>query len=192
MSNTPPVNNHHEDDNNTAFLSRTARKKSMEKYRIISQQLLGLNKTKLSQIPLTDEIIAAIAVARKIKSDNALNRQMAFISKQIKNSDYESIQAAFDHLKQQDSRHKQASKMAEQWYDRLLMETSQALSEFIEQYPACDKQNLNQLVRNALKEKKRRDDAEHHDTNAKYKGALLKLLRHVIASERPSGDDTFS
>jgi len=177
---------HHDTESEDDYiLSRTEQKKTMQVYADLGKALLALSNKQLSTIPLSNEVLDALNVAKKISVGNALKRQLSFIAKQIRKSDYESIQAALDELEQKDNLYDKVSKKAEQWRDRLLSEETSALSEFISQYETSDRQKLAQITRNAIKEKKQLEKAvkEGGNTDApkKYKKQLFTLLRTHIA-----------
>jgi ribosome-associated protein len=167
------------------ILSRTEQKKSMKVYADIGKSLLALSNKQLNTIPLSNEVLDALNVAKKISVGNALKRQLSFIAKQIRKSDYGSIQTALDELEQRDNLYDKVSKKTEQWRDRLLNEEANALSDFISQYDTSDRQKLAQMTRNAIKEKKQLEKTlkEGGNTHAinKYKKQLFILLRSHIA-----------
>lgn len=168
-----------EDEN---FVSRTAKKKSMQIYIKIGAELLALGQSQLKTMPLQKELADALAVAKKIKVGNALNRQMSFIGKLIRNNNFEEIQEALEKLKQQDTKHERITQNTEKWRTRLI-EDSSSVPEFINSYPNCDRQKLNQLVRNAVKEAKENianQDNPSIQAASKYKKLLFKLVRETI------------
>jgi ribosome-associated protein len=176
------MNHDNEYDEDDGLISRTAQKKSMQIYIKMGEELLSLGKTQLKTIPLQKELEEALTVAKKIKVGNALKRQMSFIGKLIRNNNFEELQAALDHLKQQDTLHERVTKNAEKWRDRLI-EDSSALQEFISKHPNCDRQKLNQLVRNTIKEAKTNSEKKENNpdqVSSKHKKILFKLLRDTI------------
>jgi ribosome-associated protein len=170
------------DDEDDFIISRTAQKKSMQIYIAIGEELLTLSPSQLSTIPLVKELDDALLVAKKIKVGNALKRQMSFIGKLIRNNNHEDIQTALDRLKQKNATYEHVTKSAEKWRDKILTEPS-ALSDFIATYSQCDRQKLNQLARNAIKEVKAQESAEQNGTEktpSKHKKSLFKLIRVVM------------
>jgi ribosome-associated protein len=170
------------DDEDDFIISRTAQKKSMQIYIAIGEELLQLSPSQLNTIPLVKELDDALSVAKKIKVGNALKRQMSFIGKLIRNNNHEDIQAALDRLKQKNASYEHVTKSAEKWRDKLLTDAN-ALSEFIHNHPLCDRQKLNQLTRNAVKEAAEKAKAEENGaekTPSKYKKSLFKLIRAAM------------
>lgn len=171
------------------YTSRTEQKKSMQIYTAMAEELLKLSHSQLSQVPIFKELDDALTAAKKIKVGNSLKRQMSYIGKLIRNNNYEEIQAALEQLKQKDNLHEHFVQLTEKWRDRLIDEEPKALADFINNYPKCDRQKLNQLVRHAVKEESAKKSAkESGNTNAattasKYKKSLFKLLRETIAEQ---------
>jgi ribosome-associated protein len=180
---------HHDTESEEEYiLSRTEKKKSMQVFVELGNALLALSKKQLNAIPLSNEVLDALHVAKKISVGNALKRQLSFIAKQIRKSDYELIQAALEELQQKDNLYDKVSKKAEQWRDRLLADESNALSDFITQYNNSDRQKLAQVTRNAIKEKKQQEKILEDGSNAnvpnKYKKQLFTLLRtHIVEQQ---------
>ncbi len=170
-------------DEDDIYLSRTEQKRSTQMFVQTGEQLLSLNSSQLSQIPINTELQDALLVAKKIKVGNALKRQMSFIGKLIRKSNHEEIQIALDTLKNKDTFHEKITQKAETWRDRLLSENKQDLSEFINLYSGCDKQKLNQILRHAIKEKKENEvliEKKEKPKEAKYKRNLFLLIRNSI------------
>jgi ribosome-associated protein len=178
------MNNHIEHDDDDYITSRTEKKKSMQAYVKIGNQLLELSNKQLATIPLSNEISEAVNVAKKISVGNALKRQLSFLSKLIRKGEYEEIQVALEHLQQKDSLHDKISKKAEQWRDRILAEEPNTLSDFMTQYNTNERQKLGQVARHAIKENKlqqaEKESTGNITTASKYKKQLFTLLRSDI------------
>lgn len=175
------MNKQDEYDDEEFIISRTKKKESMQIYKLMGEELISLSKNHLSIIPLNTEILEALKVAKKIKVGNALNRQMSFIGKLIRNNNFEEIQAALEKLNNQDSVRDQNARQAEKWRDKILEGEANTVGDFIEKYPKANRQKLNQLARHAVKEKAQNDAIENNKNIAnKYKKSLFTLLRETI------------
>jgi len=168
-----------EDEN---YISRTAQKKATQAFVKVGEELLALSPSQLDTIPTDKVLDEALAVAKKIKVGNALKRQMSFIGKLIRKNKPEEIQTALLQLQQKDTQHEKVSRSAEKWRDRLIGEESSSLADFINAYPDCDKQRLNQLTRNAIKEHKNNQQLMDKDQaiNNKHSRILFVFLRECI------------
>src|SRR3546814_9755190 len=83
---------------------------------------------------------------------------MAFRAKQMRREDDEALDAIRDALDAGGESARQETALlhrAERWRERLLEEGDAALAELIEAHPSADRQQLRQLVRNTLDERKR-------------------------------------
>ncbi|ODS23888.1 hypothetical protein AB835_06565 [Candidatus Endobugula sertula] len=168
-------------DDDECLISRTEQKKAARKLVLLAEQLVALSDTMLLNIPLSDELRNAIGTAKKIKVGNPLKRQMHFIAKLIRKTGPEPIHTALDNLQQQDCVHEKNTKITTQWRDRLIDGNNTVISEFIEKFPNCNKQKLNQLVRAAIKEHRLLNQSLTPQQNTKQKRTLFNFLREVIS-----------
>ena len=81
-----------------------------------------------------------------------------------------------------DSAHRAAAALhhVERWRERLLEEGDEALAEFIAAHPHADRQQLRQLVRNALAERKAGKPPHAYRE-------LFRVMREVASA--PTGED---
>lgn len=186
MNNTPK-NDTTEYDDEEYIASRTEQKKSMQQYVDIGKQLLNLSNKQLNTIPLNNEVLDALETAKKISVGNALKRQLSFLAKLIRKSDYESIQVALEKIQLKDKQYDLVSQKTEQWRDRLLGGETGVLGQFIEKYNCDERQKLGQITRHAIKEAKKQQQEKDVDgkvkTPSKYKKQLFSLLRTHIANQ---------
>jgi len=132
--------------------SKSQLKRDMTALQDIGEQLLKLSRKQLTAIPVPEELIAAIELAKSLHQREALRRQRQYIGRLMRDIDVIPITS---YLNERHSQHKKpvdAFHHIEHWRDRLLTEGATALTEFINTYPSTDTQQLNQLIRNALRE----------------------------------------
>ena len=146
----PPEDAWDEDDD---YKSKTQIKKEMSALQALGVAITQLTREQQARISLHDELRKAIEQAPKIKGRGAIRRHHQFIGKLMRKDDGERIQQEYDDIIAESHRATQQHHLFERWRDRLLAEEENALEQFIEQYPHCDRQQLRQLVRSALKEK---------------------------------------
>jgi ribosome-associated protein len=140
------------DDTEAIEPSKTQRKKDMHALQAIGEQLVELDPKKLVEFDLPEILIDAINHARPIQAHGARRRQLQYIGRLMREVDALPIQQKLDSW-QQTSKHQTARlHQLERWRDRLLND-SQALTKFAQQYPHADLQRLRLLIRNAQKEK---------------------------------------
>ena len=137
----------------------------------------------LAKLPVPEHLLPHIAEARRITSHIAKKRQLAFLAKHMRREDDAVLDAIRDALDAGGEAAKQETALlhrAERWRERLLDEGDGALAELLAEYPHADRQQLRQLVRNALEERKRNKPPRTFRE-------LFKLLRETIAQEPGSG-----
>ncbi len=124
----------------------------------LCEQLVALTPTQLGKLPVPEVLLPHIREAKRITSHIAHKRQLAFLAKQMRREDDETLDAIRDALDEKGEASRRdiaAMHRVEAWRDRLLDEGDTALAEMLDSYPTADRQLLRQLVRNTLEERKR-------------------------------------
>lgn len=124
----------------------------------LGERLAGLTDTQLAKLPVPDDLLPHVIEARRITSHIARKRQLAFLAKQMRREDDETLDAIRDALDEKGEAARQetaALHRAEAWRDRLMEDGDAALSELVEAHPGADRQQLRQLVRSALDERRK-------------------------------------
>lgn len=148
------------DEDSGEFLgpSRSQQRREALDVLALAQRLVALPPAQLAKLPVPDDLHPHIADTRRITSHIAHKRQLAFLAKQMRREDDETLDAIRDALDAGGEAARQETALlhrAEHWRERLLDEGDAALAELIEAHPAADRQQLRQLVRNTLDERKR-------------------------------------
>jgi ribosome-associated protein len=138
-------------------------------------QLAGLSRRQLTAVPLSEGTREAL-LASKEMTRTALQRQYRYISSLLVEEDVETIRAALANQLRPHADEVAALHQAERWRDRLLSADEGVLTEFVEQYPECDRTHLRQLVRNAKKER-------DLDKPPKSGRQLLRYVRELSAGQ---------
>jgi ribosome-associated protein len=149
------MNNDRSDDfsNTDEKPSKSARKREMSALQDLGEAIVKLSDGELALIPLQGELAAAVAIARRINSNEGLRRQLQFIGKLMRQGDIGAIEAAYRELQNGRQLHNQQFHKLEQLRDRLLADGLGAMNEVLEQYPQADRQHLRQLINAAIKER---------------------------------------
>lgn len=134
--------------------SKSQLKRESEALQKLGEELLSLRNTDLENMDLPDELSDAVRTARKIQSRGGLKRQRQFIGKIMRQIDSESIEKQLAIIKHKHDTNTVAFRKIEQWRDRLLNNEKSALTEIINLHPDIDRQHINQLVHQALREQK--------------------------------------
>ena len=132
--------------------SKTKIKKQMIELQDIGEQLVALNKDQLKEIDLPESLRDAILEAKRITKFGAIKRQMQYIGRLMRDVDPAPIIAKLEVWSGKSSQHIAYMHRVERWRERLL-ESDNALTEFLAEHPEADAQRLRTLIRNALKEK---------------------------------------
>ena len=134
--------------------SKTDAKRESEELQELGEALLTLRGDLFKPLPLPDKLADALADAKRITNFEGKRRQMQFIGKLMRHLDEDTLQAVRHALELQRLGHSHDTDQlhqAEQWRDRLI-ESDDAVQEWIRQYPETDIQQLRALVRQARKD----------------------------------------
>lgn len=132
--------------------SKSQIKREMERLQALGTRLLELKPDQLAKVHLSDDMLAAIAEMGRIKSREARRRHLQYMGKLMRNEDEESISTALERLDAGSAEQKRLLHELERWRDRLIEEGDAALGECLTVYPAADRQQLRQFIRNARRE----------------------------------------
>ena len=144
------------EDEQDQVKSKTKVKQEMHAWQDLGTAITLLNPSQQAKIPMSDELRETIEEAPRVTQRSARKRHLQFIGKLIRNSDFEAIATAYEAIQEDTHRTTRQLHVIERWRDRLLSsdntENTKVLSEFINEYPLCNKQLFRQLIRSALKE----------------------------------------
>ena len=141
----------------------------------LAHVLVGKTVTELEKLPMDDALRAHVRDAARITSPIARKRAVAFLAKQMRKEEDETLDAIRDALDaNSEGSRRQVALMhrAEDWRVRLIDGGDDALAAFIDEHPGADRQRLRQLVRNAQEDAKRN----------KPPRAFRELYREVLAA----------
>lgn len=165
----------HEDtiyDDDELPKSKTQVKKDMRALQALGKKISELTATQQAQIPMDDALRKAVEDAPNITQNSARKRHFQFIGKLMRGADGDAITEAYTLVTENQHKTVRLHHQMEQWRDRLLIEDA-ALSEFIAQFPDCDRQQLRQLIRASQKEAQ----ANKPPTSTRK---LFKLIRDCL------------
>lgn len=170
-----------------AEFSKTDRKRQSEELQTLGEELLTLRANLLEGLQLPQTLLDALAEAARIRDFEGRRRQMQYVGKLMRRLDDDEVAAIRAALQVQKSGH--AADVAqlhqtEQWRDRLLDEATheQALTEWMQQHPQTDAQQLRALIRQARKERQALPPAEPGQGQRQGKAyrSLFQLLQAVL------------
>ena len=132
--------------------SKTRRKQEVHALQDLGEELVALPQDKLAAVEMPETLRDAVMEARGITSHEAKRRQLQYIGKLMRKVDAEPIRAALDQWRLQSAQGVAAHKRVEAWRERLLADAD-GVGAFVAEHPAADAQQLQSLVRSALKER---------------------------------------
>ena len=161
-------------------VSRSQKKREADAVRDLGARLAELRGSELANIPLPDDILAAINELNRIKAHGARKRQLGFLAKKMRHIDTAPIDAALEALRQSARANTKSLHLIENWRDRMLGDIAgesekQALTVFLDQYLDADRQQFRHLQRQALAERK-------IDKPPAAARQLFKAIRDVVLS----------
>lgn len=164
--------------------SKSQAKRDAHDIRDLGAALAGLSPAERRRIPLDEDVNAAIDELNRIRpgANGARKRQLGFLAKRLRQVDVEPIQQAVEAIRQTARAAAADLHLVEAWRDRLLGEgpaesPNEALTAFLNEHSAIDRQELRQLQQRALAERKQ----------AKPPAAarkLFRLVRDALAAAR--------
>ena len=138
--------------------SKTDMKKQSDHLQSLGESLLTLNNALMKRLiesqGLSDQLIDALADAKRITNFEGLRRQMQFIGKLMRKLDADTvtaIEAALEEQRKPSAEATLALHRAEQWRDQLVADDD-ALTRWLEIDPQADTQHLRALIRQARKD----------------------------------------
>ncbi len=139
----------------------------------LGKRLVELEHATLHTLELPEKLLLAIDDARDIHSHTARKRQLKLIGKFLRSVDTTGL---LQLIEKRDLQHRKSVSEfhhIEKWRDRLIHEGAPAMSELLDRYPDVERQKLNQLVRNAVREMQ-------SGRSSKSARQLFKFLREQI------------
>lgn len=154
-------------------VSKSQKKREADFLQKMGVKFIDLSVAKLDSLPLTDTLRKAIMDAKSIKSHGARRRQAQLIGKLMRAADYEDIIATYEQMLDEESSLTAGFHEVELWRDKLMSNSKESLTEFIDCYLPEDVQHLRHLIKKAV-------DDQIKEKNTGAAKALFRYLRSVI------------
>ncbi len=139
--------------------SRSANRREALDTLALGEALVALSQAQLARLPIPEELLPHIRDTQRIPSHGARKRQLAFLAKQMRRQDEETLDAIRDGMsKDGDAGRRETALLhrVELLRDELLGQAGDAaMTTLLAVHPHADRQHLRQLVRNTLEERKR-------------------------------------
>ncbi len=182
--------------------TKTDLKRESDALQDLGKELMTLRSDLFKRLQLSDQLIDALAEAKRITNFEGKRRQMQYVGKLMRKLTEEqvnAVKAALDEQRNGSASEKMSLQVAEQWRDRLIVEEA-ALSIWLEHFPGSDVQQLRSLIRQSRKdiEKAREQaaaaaaaagpDAEPKEVSkGRAYRDLFQLVREQLASAGKAG-----
>lgn len=157
--------------------SKSEIKRQIKQVRDLVLGLYKLTIGQLQKIPLDETVYQAILELQQIKSNVAKKRQTQYVTKLLtKQENLAEVEQAFQALMGDKHQVDAEFHLAEHWRERLITESTEAMTEFMRQYTQVSSQELRHLIQKARKE--RRLEVNHGAARA-----LFRLIKQVVSHE---------
>jgi ribosome-associated protein len=135
-------------------ISKSQAKRDAKALQDLGVNIAQLSASHLDQIPLPEDLLEAIAQFKKNNTNVAKKRNVQLIGRLMRNiEDISPIQAAYDKISSGGELNTARFQLMESWRSRLLSDDKQALTDFLQQYPSDNSQQLRLLIRQARSER---------------------------------------
>lgn len=134
--------------------NKTKIKRDIKALHVIVKDLIQLPLGKLKKLPLDEDSLAEIILAKDLKRE-ALRRKKMRLVKLLALLDVDAIKHALVVLHQPEREAVDAMHQLEQWRDALIEGDKALLEQLITRFEGIDRQYLRQLIANAKKERER-------------------------------------
>ena len=159
-------------NNQQEEISKTQLKKQSKDITSFGQAITLLNQNQLEQLNLPSDINNAIEDYKKIKSLSAKKRQLLFIGRLLRSTDLQEAFIQYEAIKNHSQLANQQFHLVEQWRDKLI-QSPDAITEFINQFPKTDVQQLRSLIKNSINEIEK-------NKPLKSSRSLFKIIQSIL------------
>ncbi len=159
------------DDDEEFVISKSSIKRDMQALRDLGKELVDQTPATLKKIPISEDLLENLLQAKKF-SKKALKRQLQHIGVLMRDEDAEAIRKALDRIYKPKKEEVKAFHATEKWRDGLIAGEEGLLNEITGRFENIDHQYLNQLIRNAKKEKEK-------NKSPKSSRALFQYLQEL-------------
>ncbi|MBL7005052.1 MAG: DUF615 domain-containing protein [Gammaproteobacteria bacterium] len=155
--------------------SKSQLKRDSHDLQKFGKKIVALKAAQLESLELPDSLYKAITDAHKILNKrSALKRQYQYIGKILRKIDLEEIIMRYERIENQADINNQIQHQAEYWRDQIITNGNSAINQLLSSTEAdCDRQQLRQLMRNALAAKKETQQVT-------YKRQIYRLIYDAL------------
>ncbi|MES2354517.1 MAG: ribosome biogenesis factor YjgA [Pseudomonadota bacterium] len=169
------------DNDDEDFISKTRRKTAMLDLQALGVELVDLSKERLAQLNLPENLLQAIAEAKRINKHGALKRQRQYIGRLMRDVDPAPLREMMESWQQPSRAAIAQQHLAERWRERLIAD-DQEFTAFAAEFSGTDMSRLRQLARNAREERER-------EKPPRAFRELYRILHGIITNSSSANDE---
>ena len=158
-----------------SVISKTELKKDSKKIQQFGRKISELTINNIEAFKFPINIYKATMDLKNLKSNSAKKRQVQYLGKLLREIDLTDAFIVMKQLKVSSQKETQRNNIIEGWRDKLLNNT-ESITEFVDEYPKIDRQSLRQTISNAQKEKKDNKPPKHSKQ-------LFKLIKDIVITK---------
>lgn len=167
------THDHDDFDDEDLGPSKSQLKRDAHGLQDLGAELIELSAQQLAEIPLSEEVLAAVKETRGITAHGARKRQLKYLGKLLRQEEEGPIREALERIQGRHALTVAHHHQCERWRDRLITEGDAALTALLDEFPHADRQQLRQLMRAAQAELAK-------DKPPKSSRELFRALRELI------------
>ena len=157
------------DDSLNREKSKTQVKRDLHALVELGERLTMIKPNLIAKLPLTSEILLALAESPKHSAHIARKRHIMFIGKLMRDQDIDAILARLDQLDYSPRQYNERLHNLELWRDRLISGDDEVLGKFVVDYPDADRQQLRSMIR----------QAKHNLAQNKAQTNIRKIFKYI-------------
>ncbi len=169
--------------------SKSMLKRASHALQVLGQQLLAMPDNRLDDIGMPERLRDALADYKTTRSFEGKRRQLQYIGKVIRSVDADPLREAVAAFQLGHARDALSLHEAEAWRKRLLDDEKQALTDWMDEFPQTDLQQLRSVIRNARKDAA----AAPENRNGRSYRELFQLIKKALvdraSAELSDSDD---
>ena len=134
------------------FISKTQRKKQATELQDVGKGLVKLSREQLARIDMPEQLREAVLECKRLRTHEAIRRQMQHIGKIMRTVDAGPIAAHLEAMHAPSNRDTALFHLAEKWRQEMLDDRA-AIDRFVLEFPAAQSLQLRNLVEAAQAER---------------------------------------
>lgn len=155
----------------------------------LGETMSKLSTTNLNSLELPEIIHRAVTEVANMPQTGARKRLLKYIAGQLHKIDVTPYQEKLARIQNKSAHSVREHHIAEHWRDKLIAEGNAALSEFFDEYPEADLQQIRQLLRNIKKETESNKPPKSSRLLYRYLKSLLQHEDEIVFEEDDSDTD---